>query len=290
MTACGVNFVDALFVQGEYQIKPPLPFIPGSELAGVVSEVGSAVTTVSVGDVVSANVGLGGYVSEAVVGADQVVVVGDAMDPAVAATFGQSYGTAWFALTRRVVVAAGDTVVVLGAAGGVGQACIDVARHLGARVIAVASTPEKRTAALGHGAHDVVDPSIERFSATVRDMCGGGADVVVDPVGGPLSVDALRTLAVNGSFMVIGFASGEIPALPANQILLRNRQVVGVDWGMWALENPAENAAMTAEIVGHISAGNLTPTAPESVPLGDVVVALTRLVARDVIGKMALVP
>ncbi|QXC60373.1 zinc-binding dehydrogenase [Aquihabitans sp. G128] len=231
VAAAGVNFVDALFVGGTYQIKVPPPFTPGSELAGTVAALGEGVEGLAVGDRVLSSLGLGAWTTHAVVPAAAVTPVPDGLDLATAAALVQSYCTMWFALTRRTTVAAGETVLVLGAAGGVGLAAIDVARSLGARVIAAASSPEKLADATAMGAEATIAYETEDLKVRARELSAGGVDVVVDPVGGPHTDAALRALGVGGRLLVIGFAAGGIPSLPANQVLLNNRSVVGVDWG-----------------------------------------------------------
>ena len=292
--ACGVNYVDALFVQGRYQIRPPVPFVPGSEVAGEVLEVGEGVEDWTVGDRALASVGLGGYASQVMVPASSLVRVPDALSDGQAATMGQSYATAWFALTRRTTVAEGDWVVALGAAGGVGLAVIDVARALGARTVAAASDDEKVRLCIERGAHSVVnygtEPDPTTFKVAVREATGGGADVVVDTVGGPLAEAGLRSLREFGRLVVVGFATGEIPRLPANQVLLRNRTVLGVDWGAWALGHPAENAALMAEVMELAADGRIRPVEPTSRPLEDAPVVLRELLDRQVVGKVCLVP
>jgi NADPH2:quinone reductase len=288
--ASGVNFVDALLVQGRYQIRPPLPFVPGSEIAGEVTEVGAEVDGFSVGDRVMASVGLGGYADEIVLAPGQLVPIPDRLSYGQAATMTQSYATAWFALTRRTLVAADEWVVVLGAAGGVGLATMDVARSLGAKVLAAASTDEKLQLCIERGAHNVVNYATEDLKARVRELTDGGADVVVDPVGGDASEPALRALGNGGRFLVIGFASGTIPELPANQILLRNRTVLGVDWGAWAMADPAANADVVAEVLEKVAEGVLTPAEPATYALGDAGTALRDLLERRITGKVCLTP
>ncbi len=288
--AAGLNFVDALFVQGRYQIRPEVPFIPGSELAGEVTELGDGVEGWSIGDRVMASVGLGAFVDEAVLRPDQLTRIPDTLSFGQAATMAQSYATAWFTLTRRTSLAEGEWLVILGGAGGVGLATLDVARALGASTVSVASTAEKLQLCIGRGAHAVIDSSTEDVKARVRELTGGGADVVVDPVGGTLSQAALRSLGDDGRFMVVGFASGSIPDLPANQILLRNRRVIGVDWGAWAMTHPEENAELLNEVMARVQDGVLSPIEPTVYAMGDVGDALRDLLERRVIGKACIEP
>lgn len=288
--ASGVNYVDALFVQGRYQIRPPLPFVPGSEVAGEVTEVGAEVEGWSVGDRVMASVGLGGYADEIVLSPTQLLRIPDRLSYGQAATMTQSYATAWFSLTRRTTVAPDDWVLVLGGAGGVGLAAIDVARALGAKVVAACSSDEKLQLCIERGAHGVVDYSSEDLKTRVRELTDGGADVAVDPVGGGLSEPALRALGTGGRLLVIGFASGTIPELPTNQILLRNRSVLGVDWGAWAMSDPDGNAAVLAEVLASIEDGVLSPAEPEARPLAEAGAVLRGLLERRSIGKVCLTP
>jgi NADPH2:quinone reductase len=288
--ASGVNYVDALFVQGRYQIRPPLPFVPGSEIAGEVTEVGDLVEGVAVGDRVMASVGLGGYADEIVLAPAQLVRIPDRLSYGQAATMTQSYATAWFAMTRRVSVAPDEWVLVLGAAGGVGLAAMDVARARGAKVIAAASTDDKLQLCIERGAHGVVNYSTEDLKTRVRELTDGGADVVVDPIGGALSEAALRALGTGGRLLVIGFASGSIAHLPANQVLLRNRSVVGVDWGAWAMSDPDGNAVVMAEVLALVDEGALSPAEPSTVALADAGTALRDLLERRVTGKVCLTP
>jgi len=291
VTAAGVNFVDALFVQGLYQIKPPLPFVPGNEIAGRVVEVGTAVASLAVGDRVLANVGLGGYASEVVVDARRVLPTPANMSDGQAATFTQSYMTAWFALRHRANAQPGQWLLVLGAGGGVGLAAVDVGRSMGLRVIAAASTDAKRAAATARGAEAVIDSSTQDVKAVARELADGdGVDLVYDPVGGTAGEQALRALREDGQFIVIGFASGDIPRLPANQVLLRNRRVTGVDWGAWAGRNPAANHEMMLAIIGEIEAGRLSPVEPVTYPLEQVARALQDQLDRKITGKVALLP
>lgn len=326
--AAGVNFVDALFVQGRYQIKPPVPFVPGSEVAGTVVAVGPDVDGAWVGRRVLAMVGLGGFAEQVVLAAASAVPIPDRLDAPRAAAFVQSFCTARFALDRRAGLAAGDRVLVLGGGGGVGQATIAVAVAAGARVAAVASDDAKRAAALAAGAEVAFDPfgqafgpdaaagtgtttddaatggaatvgprtgepsadDLTRLVHAVREWSGGGVDVALDPVGGPLAVAALRSLDLFGRLLVIGFASGTIPDLPANQVLLRNRSVLGVDWGAWSMARPLEQRALLEGLLADVEAGLLDPAMPESRPLASAADALRDLVGRRVTGKVVLVP
>lgn len=290
VAAAGVNFVDALFVAGTYQIKVPPPFTPGSELAGVVTAIGEGVADVAVGDRVLSSLGLGAWTTHAVVPPGALTRVPDELDLARAAALAQSYCTAWFALTRRTTVAAGESVLVLGAAGGVGLATIDVARALGATVIAAASSPEKLADATAIGAAATIAYEDEDLKVRARELSGGGVDVVVDPVGGPHTDAALRALGVGGRLLIIGFAAGSIPTLPANQVLLNNRSVVGIDWGAWAMRNGAAQADLLAEVLGAVADGRLHPSAPTERPLAEAGTVLRDLLERRLRGKTVLTP
>jgi len=288
--AAGVNFVDGLFVEGRYQIRPELPFVPGSEVAGTVAELGAGVEGLELGQRVLAGVWLGGYAEEVVVPASVVTGVPAALDDGQAATFAQSYLTGWFALRERARARAGQTLLVLGAGGGVGLAAVDTGHDLGLRVLAVASSPAKREAALAAGAEAALDPAAEDVKERAREFGGGGVDLVFDPVGGELAERGLRSLAEDGQLLVVGFASGIIPRLPANQVLLRNRRVTGVDWGAWAARNPVDNRRLLAEALAAVAAGRLHPVVPRTYPLEQAAAALADLAARRIVGKVALVP
>jgi NADPH2:quinone reductase len=292
--AAGVNFVDALFVQGLYQIKPPLPFVPGNEVAGVVVEVGADVVTPAVGERVFANVGLGGYASEVVLDARRVMRTPQSLSDGQAATFTQSYLTAMFALRVRAGATGDQTLLVLGAGGGVGLAAVDVASAMGVRVLAAASTDAKRAVALAHGAEATVDigGDIKQAAKEFAAPSGrGGVDIVYDPIGGAVAEPALRSLGTDGQYLVVGFASGAIPSLPANQVLLRNRRVIGVDWGGWVSDgNGLANQALLADVLSMIDAGRLQPVEPVTYSLDAAADALADQQHRRVTGKAALVP
>lgn len=290
VTACGVNFVDGLFVQGLYQIKPPLPFVPGGEVAGVVTEVGEGVTTHAVGDRVFCSTGLGGFTDEVVVPAKRAWHTPDALTDGQAATFVQSYGTAWFALHRRARAQAGEWLLVLGAGGGIGLAAVDVGRAMGLHVIAAASSEDKRALAVSYGAEATIDTSGEDVKTRAKELSGGGVHMVYDPVGGALAEAGLRALRDDGQLLVLGFAGGEIPRLPANQILLRNRRVTGVDWGGWVSGHQEENQQMLGDVLAAISRDELHPVEPTAYPLDEVARALQDQLDRKVVGKSVLVP
>jgi NADPH2:quinone reductase len=300
VSAAGVNFVDGLFVRGEYQIKPPTPFVPGGEVVGRVTELAADVEGIAVGDRVFANLGLGGFAGEVVVSPRQLVPIPDSLTDGQAATFMQSYLTGWYALNLRAGASAGDTMLVLGAGSGVGLAAVDIGSALGLRVIAAASTPEKRALAESRGAMATIDNSeldaagikdaAKAFAASFADRADrGGVDLVYDPVGGDVGQVAIRALGEDGQHLVVGFVAG-IPRLPANQVLLRNRRVTGVDWGAWAGRNQEANRALLAEVVRRIDVGELDPVEPVTYPLEDAAGALQDLADRKVAGKVALVP
>jgi NADPH:quinone reductase len=296
VAAAGVNYVDALFVQGQYQITPQPPFVPGGEVAGTIVATGADVRGLAVGDRVIATVGLGGFASTVLARPTQCFAVPEAMSDTQAATFVQSYCTALYSLRERAGLAIDEWALVLGAAGGVGRAAVDVAQALGAKVIAAASSAERVAACLAAGATDGVDYSTEDLKARARQIAvdggstSGGVDVVVDPVGGDRAEPALRALGNDGRYLVIGFAAGDIPRLPANQILLRNRRVVGVDWGAWMLANPHSQRNLLGELLDTVAAGRLHPPEPTVRPLEDAPSALADLLAGRVTGKLALVP
>jgi NADPH2:quinone reductase len=289
--AAGVSFVDGLIVRGGYQVRPPPPFTPGAAVAGTVLAVGDGVDPARVGTaVVGAAMGFGGYTTHALLAAEAAVALPDGVSPAVAASALEGYSTLVFAVTRRVTIEKGEQVVVLGAGGGIGLAAVDVARSLGARVVAVASSEEKRAAAVAAGAAAAIDYT--DLKDGIRAATDGGADVVIDPVGGAAAESALPALRAGGRFCVLGFASGEIPRLPANIVLLRNRTVVGVDWGDWAREvgGPNGNAELLADVVDRIARDELHPPRPAAAPLAEAGSVLRRYADRTAVGKYVLVP
>lgn len=288
--AGGLNYVDALIVRGQYQIKFPTPFGAGSELAGTIRAVGPDVDGWAPGDRVFAMSGTGAFAQQALVGTERLSRIPDAMTAGQAAAFTQSYSTALFSLRDRAGLREGETLLVLGGAGGVGRATIDVGKALGARVIAAASSKERLEACLAQGADDVIDYGQEDLKTRARELSGGGVDLALDPVGGPFAEQALRALGTFGRLIVIGFAAGDIPRLPANQVLLRNRSVVGVDWGAWMLGNPAPQQALLADLLALVDAGKLHPAEPTAYALDDVEQALDDLLGRRVTGKAVVTP
>jgi NADPH:quinone reductase len=287
--ASGVSFVDNLIAKGHYQLKPPLPFTPGSSAAGRVVAAGAGVDPARVGQrVATLRTAFGTFASHLVLPADAAVPLPDAVPAAVAATAIENYGTMLFAVRHRVSVPPGSRVVVLGAGGGIGLAAVDVLHGLGARVVAVASSAGKRAAALAAGAETAIP--YDDLKDAIRAATDGGADVVVDPVGGAASETALRALRVGGTLCVLGFASGEIPRLPANIVLLRNRAVVGVDWGDWARADPAAATALVADVMAEAAANRIHPPQPQVLPLDEAATAFARFDRREVTGKIALLP
>jgi NADPH:quinone reductase len=287
--AAGVNYVDALTVAGTYQIKIPTPFTPGMELAGAIVAVGEGVEDFVVGDRVLA-MALGAYASHVVVPAAALARVPDRLDLDRAAALVQSYCTMWFSLTRRMTLEPGETVLVLGAGGGIGLAAVDVATALGARVIAAASSTDKLDAARAAGAAEVINYTTEDLKVRAKELSGGGVDVVVDPVGGEHAEPALRATGWNGRFLVIGFAGGAIPKLPANLVLLNNRTLIGVDWGAWTGRDPAGQHQLLDEILIAVGDGRLHPPAPHRAPLEDAGKVLQAAIDRQLVGKTILFP
>ena len=290
VAAAGVNFVDGLICQGRYQLKPQTPFVPGSEVAGRVSALGPGVEGWSIGDRVVVFCGFGGFAGQVVAPALSLVAVPDNLDLSRAAALIQSYCTMLFTLTRRTTVAPGEWVLVLGAGGGIGLAAVDVATALGARVIAAASTGDKLDAAVAMGAEATIAYEDEDLKTRARELSGGGVDLVVDPVGGRHAEPALRATRHLGRFCVIGFASGPIPSIPINQVLLNNRTLVGVDWGGWTFKDPLGNRALIDELMAMVADGRLHPTEPESRPLAEAAAVMDALIDRSVAGKVVLVP
>ena len=287
--ACGVNFLDGLIVQGKYQTRPPLPFSPGAEVAGVIKEVGAGVATLAPGMRVLAVPGFGGFAQELVTEAAGVMVLPPAMDFITAACFPVVYATSLHALQARAQLRAGETLLVLGAAGGVGLTAIQIGRLLGARVIAAASSEAKLALCREHGADALINYATSELRERVRELTGGkGVDVVYDPVGGAWAEPAVRSLALLGRYLVVGFASGEIPKIALNLLLLKQASLVGVFWGAYARARPEENARAFAQLFDWYAQGRLRPHISQSFPLERYQEALDVVMHRRAQGKVAL--
>lgn len=289
--AAGVNFPDILQTRGQYQFKPTPPFSPGGEVAGVVRAVGDGVRSVGVGDRVAATMIYGAYAEQVVVPEPSVVKLPAAVGFEVGAATLLTYATTIHALVDRAALEPGETLLVLGAAGGVGIAAVELGALLGARVIAAASGPDKLAFCRAHGASETIDYSSEDLKDRIKALTGGeGVDVVYDPVGGAFAEPALRGTAWEGRYLVIGFASGEIPKLPLNLVLLKGCQIVGVFWGAFAMREPARNRAHAEQIFAWVAEGKLAPAIDAALPFSRAAEALTRLERRQVKGKLVLVP
>lgn len=289
VAAAGVNFPDVLMVQGKYQVKPPVPFVAGSEAAGTILSVGEGVTGFAVGDRVTAFTGLGSFARQVRVPASQVWHVPDALALDIAAGVLITYGTSYHALKDRAALRAGETLLVLGAGGGVGITAVELGKQMGARVIAAASSPEKLALARQQGADDLIDYSREDLRERVKELTGGrGVDVVYDPVGGDLAITALKSLAWEGRHLVIGFAGGTIPQLPANLLLLKSASAVGVLWGNSLRANPAPHGENIRELLAWLAEGRLRPVIDARYPLAQAVEALTHVEQRKAQGKVLL--
>jgi len=287
--AASVNFPDVLIIQNKYQVKPPLPFSPGSEVAGIVKSVGEGVTQVAVGDKVLAIIGYGAFAEEVKTESRRVLPLPHGMDFASAAAFGLTYATSEHALTDRGALKAGETLLVLGAAGGVGIAAIEIGKALGARVIACASTSDKLAVCRAHGADETINYATEDLRERIKALTNGnGPDVVYDPVGGPYTELALRSIAWRGRLLVVGFAAGEIPKIPLNLTLLKGCAVVGVFWGEFTRREPERFAESMARLGRWYTEGRLKPHISETFPLERAADALTRMANREVKGKIVL--
>ncbi|MDY0978134.1 NADPH:quinone oxidoreductase family protein [Massilia sp. CFBP9012] len=289
--AAGVNFPDVLTVQGKYQVRPPLPFTPGNEFAGVVRAVGAGVDGFVPGQRVIGFTRTGAFAEQAVAPGSAFLPIPDDMDFDVAAAITLTYGTSYHAVADRGALQQGETMLVLGAAGGVGLAAIEIGKALGARVIAAASSDEKLAACKAHGADVLINYETEDLREAIRAATGGnGPDVIYDPVGGKYSEPALRSIAWRGRHLVVGFAAGEIPRLPWNLMLLKGASVVGVFWGDFTRKEQDAHLAAMARITGWIAQGKLKPLVSRRYRLADTAQALQDMAARKVIGKVIIVP
>jgi NADPH2:quinone reductase len=287
--AANVKFSDTLIIANKYQTKPELPFIPGSEVAGVIKAVGEGVTGWKVGDRVSAQSPSGGYAEEVSVEADRLQAVPDGCDYASAAGLTSTYGTSYYALTDRGQLKAGETLLVLGASGGVGLAAVEIGKALGARVIACASSEEKLAVCREHGADETINYNTEDMRARVKEITKGkGIDVVYDPVGGDYSELALRDMAWGGRFLVIGFAAGPIPKISLNLALIKGCSIIGVWLGGMAKRDPVQRVAVAREMWKLYSEGKIKPHVWGTYPLANAADALNAIAGRKVAGKVVL--
>lgn len=287
--AAGINFPDTLIIEGKYQFKPPFPFSPGGEAAGVISAVGENVSHLNLGDRVMALTGWGSCAEQIAVPAYNILPMPDAMDFTTAAAFSMTYGTAMHALKQRGALQAGETLLVLGASGGVGLAAIEIGKAMGARVIAAASSAEKLEVARQAGADELINYQDEDVRERLKTLTKGqGVDVIIDPVGGDLSETVLRSIAWNGRMLVIGFASGTIPSLPANLPLLKGAAVIGVFWGSFAQRQPQDNVANFQQLFAWFAEGKLKPLVSQTFALEDTAQAINTLAARKAVGKLVI--
>jgi NADPH2:quinone reductase len=287
--ACGVNFADTLIIQGLYQEKPAFPFSPGMEVAGEVLEVGAGVAHVRVGDRVTAVTGHGGYAEEVVTNAPTALPIPPMMDYVTAAGFAITYGTSHIALVHRARLQPGETLLVHGAAGGVGLTAVEIGKLLGATVIATASTPEKLALAQQYGADHLINYRQEKFRDRVKEMTNGkGAHVIYDPVGGDVFDESLRCIAWEGRLLVIGFADGRIPQLPVNLALVKNMSVVGVYWGGYSVRQPQVITDSLHTLLAWYAEGKIRPYISQTYPLAQAADALNSLINRQSTGKVVL--
>ena len=287
--AAGVNFPDILTVEGKYQVKPELPFVPGTEVSGVVSQLGEGVTTRAVGDEVVGTLQIGAFANQVVTSEYSTFLKGRSMSFEQAAGFAVTFGTSYYALKQRAQLQAGETVLVLGAAGGVGIATIQIAKAMGATVIAAASSEDKLDFACQAGADMRINYTTENLKDQVKSLTKGkGADVVYDPVGGDFSEQAFRAIAWGGRFLVIGFASGPIAKMPLNLALLKGAAIIGVFWGAWSMRDPVESQNNFKELVEMIDDGVFSPLVPQVYPLHDFTAAFESIAERRAKGKVVL--
>ena len=287
--AASLNFPDLLIVQNKYQMKPALPFVPGTEFSGVVSEVGEGVKGFSVGQPVAAFGGLGGFATEVCIPAMLAMPLPAGFAFEDAAAFICTYATSHHALMDRAGLQPGETVLVLGAAGGVGTAAIQIAKAAGARVIAAAGSQAKCDACKALGADAAINYSTQNLRDELKALTEGkGPDVIYDPVGGDLAEPAFRSIAWRGRYLVIGFAQGQIPSLPLNLALLKGASLVGVFWGEFAKREPARNAKMLGELAGWYATGKIKPVLDRVLPMDQLPAAFARMAAREVVGKLVL--
>ena len=296
--SAGVNFPDTLIIQDKYQVKPPLPFSPGGEISGTISAIGESITDWKVGDEVVAMTGFGGFREQVIVGPMQIFKKPSSMDFTTASCFTLTYGTSHYALTNRAQLKEGETLLVLGAAGGVGISAIEIGKAIGAKVVAAASSDDKLDVCKKYGADEVINyggydltdkDQIKEFRSDIAKTSGGkGPDVIYDPVGGNFTEPALRSIAWGGRFLVIGFASGPIPKIPLNLYLIKGCSAVGVFWGQFTMLEPQNHLANMEQLTKWHEEGKLKAPVTEVLPLEQAKEALEMILARKAKGKIAL--
>ena len=288
--ACGVNFPDTLMIQGKYQYQPDFPFSPGAEIAGVVKDVGSGVTGIAVGDRVFAFIRSGGFSEEVSVPADKIFHIPDKMDFKIASGFIMTYGTSYYALKHRAQLKSGETLLVLGAAGGVGLAAVELGKIMGAQVIASASTDDKLMVCKKSGADELINYSTQDFRSVISKITNGkGVDIVCDPVGGEITEKALRCTGWKGRYMVMGFASGKIPRIALNLPLLKGNSVIGVFWSDFIRREKEIYICVLQDLISWFLQGKLDPLVSKVYPLEQANLALEDIMQRRVTGKIVLV-
>ncbi len=288
--AASLNFPDLLIVQNKYQMKPALPFVPGSEFAGVIESVGDGVTHLKVGQRVACLSGTGGFATHTLAPAQLCLPLSESFSAVDAAAFIMIYATSHHALIDRAELKPGETVLILGAAGGVGSSAIQIAKHTGANVIAAASTDEKCLVCKQLGADHTINYSQANFREQLKSLTNGkGPDVIYDPVGGDLTEQAFRSIAWRGRYLVVGFAAGPIPALPLNLVLLKGASLVGVFWGDFAKREPEKNTAMMNTLTEMYNKQQIKPKIDQIMPMSELMTAYEKMNARSVLGKLVLV-
>lgn len=289
--AAGVNFPDTLIIQNKYQFKPPLPFSPGGEAAGIIQSLGSGVTGYEVGQRVIAFTGHGAFAEEVLVDTARLLPIPEGMSFDIAASFVMTYGTSYHAIKDRALLQPGETMLVLGAAGGVGLAAVEIGRALGAKVIAAASTDTKLAVCKEHGAQGLINYATEDLRERLKVLTEGlGVDVIYDPVGGGFSEPALRSMAWRGRFLVVGFANGQIPSIPLNLTLLKGCSIVGVFWGDFVRREPKASARDLKELMELLHAGKLNPLVSARYRFDQIADALNAVLERKVTGKIVVTP
>lgn len=288
--AASLNFPDLLIVENKYQMKPPLPFVPGSEFAGVIESVGESVKNLRIGQRVACLSGTGGFGTHTLAPAQLCLPLSDSFSAIDAAAFIMIYATSYHALVDRAELKSGETVLILGAAGGVGSSAIQIAKLLGAKVIAAASTDEKCNICKQLGADETINYSQDNFREQIKNLTNGkGPDVIYDPVGGQLTEASLRSIAWRGRYLVVGFAAGTIPTIPINLLLLKGASLVGVFWGDFAKREPENNTEMMKTLMHWYEDNKIRPKIDQVMPMADLLTAYERMSSRAVQGKLVLV-